>query len=67
MDLALPLVTIAAMLALAVLAGVLLARLLKAIVELRGITIGLHDTLRWALGRVAAAEHPRDGSADSTR
>ena len=54
MDLALALVTIAAMLMLAAIAFFLLARMLGTIRALRGITAGLNDTLRWTLGQVAA-------------
>ena len=58
MDVALVLVTIAAMLTLGAFAFLLLARMLKTIRELRGITSGLHDTMRWTLGQVAADRSP---------
>lgn len=58
------LVTIAAMLSLAAFAGVLLTRMLKTIRDLRGVTTGLNDTLRWTLGKLAAESSAtgRDGS-----
>jgi hypothetical protein len=57
MDLVLAIFAIALMSTLAVFAGVLLARMMKAILELHKVTTGLHDVMRWTLGRVAA-EHP---------
>lgn len=56
MDTALALVMIAAMLTLGAIAFLLLARMLKAIRDLRGVTTGLHDTMRWAVGQVSAAD-----------
>lgn len=57
MDAALALVTIAVMLTLGCVAFALLTRLLTTIRELRGVTTGLNDTLRWAVGEAA----PRRG------
>ena len=65
MDTALALLTIAAMLALGAIAFLLLTRMFKTIRDLRGVTTGLHDTMRWAVGQVVgcrrrpAATRPR--------
>ncbi len=56
MDAALALLMIAAMLMLGAIAFVLLTRMVKTIRDLRGVTTGLHDTMRWAVGQVAAAD-----------
>ena len=52
MDAVLPLVAIAAMLALGAIAFLLLSRMLGTIRDLRGVTTGLNDTMRWAIGQV---------------
>ncbi len=64
MDVALALLAIAAMLTLGAVAFLLLTRMIKTIRDLRGVTTGLHDTLRWAVGQVAAnpASSPASGS-----
>jgi hypothetical protein len=56
MDALLALLTIAVMLALGVIAFLLLTRMLSTIRQLRGITTGLNDTMRWAVGQVAAEQ-----------
>jgi hypothetical protein len=53
-EIAVALLTIAAMLTLGALSFLLLMRMLRTIRDLRGITTGLHDTMRWAVGQVAA-------------
>jgi hypothetical protein len=67
MDAVLALVTIAAMVALATISGLLLTRMFKTIRDLRGITTGLNDTMRWAVGQVSAAERLGHGSAIAER
>ncbi len=54
MDLLLALVTVGTMLALGAFAFFVLTRMLKMIRDLRGVTTGLHDTLRWSVGQIAA-------------
>ena len=54
MDAALALLAIAAMAALGVVALALLTRMFRTIRDLRGVTTGLNDTLRWAVGQVSA-------------
>jgi hypothetical protein len=61
MDAMLVLLTIALMASLGAVAFVLLVRMFKTIRDLRGITTGLNDAMRWALGRVAS-----DRSTDRT-
>lgn len=56
METALALLAIAAMATLGVVAFMLLTRMFKTIRDLRGVTTGLHDTMRWAVGQVSAAE-----------
>ena len=63
MDMAFALLTIAAMLTLGAIAFVLLTRMFKTIRDLRGVTTGLNDTMRWAVGQVAAADSARRGPA----
>jgi hypothetical protein len=63
MDIALALLTIAVMAALASMAFLLLTRMFRMIRDLRGVTTGLHDTMRWAVGQVAAADTPGRGPA----
>ncbi len=67
MDAALALVTIAAMLALGTIAALLLTRMFKTIRDLRGVTTGLNDTMRWAIGQVSSepAAGRRGPAADS--
>jgi hypothetical protein len=65
MDTALALLTIAAMLTLAAIAFALLTRMFKTIRELRGVSTGLHDTMRWAVGQVAASDAGRRPAADA--
>jgi hypothetical protein len=66
MDAALALLTIAVMLTLAVVAFLLLTRMFQTIRDLRGVTTGLHDTMRWAVGQVAAADAAGRGPRDDT-
>lgn len=56
METALALLTIATMTTLGVIAFLLLTRMFKTIRDLRGVTTGLNDTMRWAVGQVAAAD-----------
>ncbi len=56
MQAALAIVSILAMASIGGVAVWMLTRLARTICELRGITAGLHDALRWSAGRVAAAE-----------
>jgi hypothetical protein len=65
MDAVLALVTIAVMTSLAAVAALLLRRMFRTIRDLRGITTGLHDTMRWAVGQVAAAERSGRGPASA--
>lgn len=58
MDAVLALATIAVMLSLGGISALLLTRMLKTIRELRGVTTGLNDTLRWAVGQVASEAAP---------
>jgi hypothetical protein len=59
MDAVLALVTIAAMLGLASISALLLTRMFRTIRELRGVSAGLNDTMRWAVGQVASNPVPR--------
>jgi hypothetical protein len=63
MDTVLALAAIGAMLTLGALAFLLLTRMLKTIRDLRGVTTGLHDTMRWAVGQVAANPELRSPAA----
>lgn len=65
MDTALALLAIASMLALGAIAFLLLTRMLKTIRDLRGVTTGLNDTMRWAVGQVAADSARRGPAADA--
>jgi hypothetical protein len=65
MDTVLALVTIAVMLSIGTIAGVLLTKMFKTIRDLRGVTTGLNDTMRWAVGQVAADPANRRSAADS--
>lgn len=56
MDAALAIASICASLTLGTIAIWMLTRLVRTIAELRGITSGLNDMLRWAAGRVVASE-----------
>lgn len=58
MSVALAITAIAIAIALASLAAVALARLIRTIVELRRITLGLNDALRWAVGHVSSDPAP---------
>jgi hypothetical protein len=60
METALALLTIAAMLTLGVMAFLLLLGMFKTIRDLRGVTTGLNDTMRWAVGQVAAQPPARE-------
>jgi len=66
MDAALAVVTIAISLSVGGLALFLLTRLFRTIVELRKITVGLHDVLGWAAGHVLGESHG-SGVVDGTR
>jgi len=63
METALALLAIAAMLALGASAFALLTRMFTTIRALRGVTTGLHDTLRWAVGQVATTSAAGSGAA----
>jgi hypothetical protein len=67
MDAMLALVTIAGMVALTTISGLLLTRMFKTIRDLRGITTGLNDTMRWAIGQVSATERNGPGPAIAGR
>jgi hypothetical protein len=64
MDTVFAVLTIAVMLSIGTIAGVLLTKMFKTIRDLRGVSTGLNDTLRWAVGRVAADPAQRPSSAD---
>ncbi len=66
MEVALALLTIAAMVTLGALSFLLLMRMLRTIRDLRGITTGLHDTMRWAVGQVAAQPPVRGRAHEET-
>lgn len=68
MDIALAITAIVVALALAILAACALARLIKTIIELRKVTIGLTDVLRWTVGRVSSQPSaPETGAEDGAR
>ncbi len=71
MDTALALMTIAMMTSLAAVAGLLLTKLFRTIRELRGVSHGLNDTLRWAVGEAvsspAASRGPRASAPPAPR
>lgn len=52
MDAALAVTAIVVAVALATLAAFVLARLIRTIAQLRRITLGLNDVMRWAIGRM---------------
>jgi hypothetical protein len=66
MDTVLALATIAVMVSLGAVSALLLTRMFKTIRDLRGIATGLNDTLRWAVGQVAADPARRGPAADGT-
>ena len=66
MDTIFALLTIAVMTSLGAVAFVLLTRMFKTIRELRGVTTGLNDTMRWAVGQVAAEPARPRSTADPT-
>jgi hypothetical protein len=66
MDTVLALLTIAVMLSIGTIAGVLLTKMFRTIRDLRGVTTGLNDTLRWAVGQVAADPARRRSAGDGT-
>ena len=57
MDAALAIVTIAISITVGGLALFLLMRVFRTIVELRKVTVGLHDVLGWAAGNVLGESH----------
>ena len=65
MDAALAVLTIGVMAGLGAIAFLLLTRMLGTIRELRGITAGLNDTMRWAVGRVSSQPAARVPGADA--
>ena len=62
MHAALAITAISASLTLGTIAVWMLTRLVRTIAELRGITTGLNDTLRWAASRVVAADSSAPGA-----
>ena len=64
-DAALAVLTIGVMAGLGAIALHLLTRMLGTIRELRGITTGLNDTMRWAVGQVASQPAARVPGADA--
>jgi hypothetical protein len=62
-DAALAVLTIGVMAGLGAIAFVVLSRMLGTIRELRGITTGLNDTLRWAVGQVSSEPAARGPGA----
>lgn len=66
MDATLAILTIVTMLSLGAVAFMLLTRMFKTIRDLRGVTVGLNDTMRWAVGQVSTAAPPPHGRAPAT-
>ncbi|MDX6681215.1 MAG: hypothetical protein QOG94_1254 [Solirubrobacteraceae bacterium] len=63
MHAALAVVSIAVALAVGAVALFLLTRMFRTIVELRKVTVGLHDVLGWAAGNVLNESHARGSVA----
>ncbi|HEV7806606.1 MAG TPA: hypothetical protein VGO80_12355 [Solirubrobacteraceae bacterium] len=66
MEAALAVVTIAIAVTVGAIAVFLLTRLFKTVVELRKVTVGMHDVLGWAAGKVLDESHG-NGVVDGTR
>jgi hypothetical protein len=58
MDAMLAVLTIGVMLALGTISALLLKRMFRTIRDLRGVSTGLNDTLRWAVAQVASDAPP---------